>query len=109
MSGIRLMKKRLRDMQSIIRSEKENEQMKNNIYRLLRAKGWAKMTLSFDDFKYAFPKSFFELVAERDLSDEQYWYAVHMMWCAYEDDCALTPWEALKDLEAFENDMRTLN
>jgi len=67
------------------------------------------MTLSFDDFKYAFPKSFFELVAERDLSDEQYWYAVHMMWCAYEDDCALTPWEALKDLEAFENDMRTLN
>ena len=109
MSGIQLTKKRLRDMQSIIRSEKENEQMKNNIYRLLRAKGWAKMTLSFDDFKYAFPKSFFELVAERDLSDEQYWYAVHMMWCAYEDDCALTPWEALKDLEAFENDMRTLN
>ena len=96
-------------MQSIIMSEKDNEQMKNNIYRLLKAKGWAKMTLSFDDFKYAFPKSFFELVAERDLSDEQYWYAVHMMWCAYEDDCALTPWEALKDLEAFENDMRTLN
>jgi len=96
-------------MRSIIMSERDNEQMKNNIYRLLRAKGWAKMTLSFDDFKYAFPKSFFELVAERDLSDEQYWYAVHMMWCAYEDDCALTPWEALKDLEAFENDMRTLN
>lgn len=96
-------------MQSIIMSERDNEQMKNNIYRLLKAKGWAKMTLSFDDFKYAFPKSFFELVAERDLSDEQYWYAVHMMWCAYEDDCALTPWEALKDLEAFENDMRTLN
>jgi hypothetical protein len=109
MSGIRLMKKRLRDMQNIIMSERDNEQMKNNIYRLLKAKGWAKMTLSFDDFKYAFPKSFFELVAERDLSDEQYWYAVHMMWCAYEDDCALTPWEALKDLEAFENDMRTLN
>jgi len=109
MSGIRRTKKRLRDMRSIIMSERDNEQMKNNIYRLLRAKGWAKMTLSFDDFKYAFPKSFFELVAERDLSDEQYWYAVHMMWCAYEDDCALTPWEALKDLEAFENDMRTLN
>jgi len=96
-------------MQSIIMSERENEQMKIYIYRLVRAKRWAKMTLSFDDFKYAFPKSFFELVAERDLSDEQYWYAVHMMWCAYEDDCALTPWEALKDLEAFENDMRTLN
>jgi len=108
MSGIRLMKKRLRDMLSIIKRYRIRR-------KLRRLKGEKKMrspntiTLSFDDFKYAFPKSFFELVAERDLSDEQYWYAVHMMWCAYEDDCALTPWEALKDLEAFENDMRTLN
>ena len=66
-------------------------------------------TLSFEDFKYAFPKSFFELVAEEELTDEQYWYCCHMMWTAYEDDAVLTPWEALQDLKGFETDMRTLN
>jgi hypothetical protein len=83
--------------------------MKNNLTRLLRAKEWSMTTLSFDDFKYAFPKSFFELVAEEELTDEQYWYCCHMMWSAYEDDAVLTPWEALQDLKTFEHDMKTLN
>jgi len=54
--------------------------------------------LSTQDFQYAFPISFFETVAERKISHEDYQYLINLMWSAYEDGSALTPWEALDQI-----------
>jgi len=62
------------------------------------------MELTIHDFKVAFPQHFFELVAERCLSREDYLYCITLMYSAYEDGSAFTPWEAIdtiKDLHIY--------
>jgi len=63
--------------------------------------------LNVDDFKQAFPRSFFELVAERCISNEDYGHMISLMYSAYEDGSAFTPWEAIdtiKDLHTYKTE-----
>ena len=65
--------------------------------------------LNIQDFKQAFPQSFFELVAERCISHEDYGYCITLMYAAYEDGQALTPWEAIDHVRQLHEYKSTIN
>ena len=65
--------------------------------------------LNIEDFKFAFPCSFFETVAEHCISHEDYGHMITMMYSAYEDGQALTPWEAIDHVRALHEYKSTIN
>jgi hypothetical protein len=65
--------------------------------------------LNVDDFKQAFPRSFFELVAERCISNEDYGHMISLMYSAFEDGQALTPWEAIEYIRELHEYKSTIN